>query len=75
MTFTYFAYRAYFFAYSRYTPRIYHAYSKRQYIPGIYKVYTLNKEFLISWIYVQLNAVKAMVEDNPMLKQEMFRKA
>ncbi len=48
--------------YSRYTrmiPRIYHLYSERQYIPGIYQVYTLNIEILFSWIYVQFtgNAV------------------
>jgi hypothetical protein len=30
--------------YSRYIPRIYHVYSERLYIPGIYLVYTLDIE-------------------------------
>ncbi len=43
--------------YSRYIPRIYHVYSERRYIRGIYLLCTLELEILFSWIYVQCNAV------------------
>jgi hypothetical protein len=60
-------------------PCIYHVYSEGLYIPGISQVYYHGYRILLSWIYGQVIAVsqklpKTIIENNPMLKQEMIRK-